>query len=137
MGRLVAGVGLQGLFEKSFGFFELALGRVKHAQVVVGLGLFGMGFGDFFEGSNGLVKLPALGLNHALHELPLHIGWRFLFLLANKLLGVVEPASFDGRFDGSFGLGLRLGGRLCPNACEQTQQDHRTSGSQEGLWASL
>jgi hypothetical protein len=29
-------------------------------------------------------------------------------------------------------LGLRLGGRLSPNACEKTQQDHPTSSSQEG-----
>ena len=79
-----------------------------------------------------MVKLSALGLNHALHELPLHIGWRFLFLLTNKLSGMVKLARFDGRFDFGFGLGLRLGGRLSPNACEKTQQDHPTSSSQEG-----
>lgn len=37
VGRFVTGVGLQGLFKKGLGFFELTLGGIKHSQVVVGL----------------------------------------------------------------------------------------------------
>ena len=76
----ITGVGLQGFFQKGFGGLELAFRGVQNPQVVVGLGLLGMRLGDLLEGLDGLVDLTLLGLNHPLHEAPLHgLGRVFAF----------------------------------------------------------
>ena len=80
VGRCIAGVGLQGFFQRGFGGLELAFGGVQHPEIVVGLGLLWMRLGDLLEGLDGLVDLPLLGLNHAFHEAPLHgLGRVFAF----------------------------------------------------------
>jgi hypothetical protein len=98
----VAGVCLQGFFQQGFGRFKLAFGGVQHPQIVVGLGLLGMGLGDLLEGVDGLVDLTLLGLNHALHETPLHgLGLVFAFFL-NQLASLIELTCLNGFFDGLF-----------------------------------
>lgn len=113
----IAGVGLQGFFQKGFGFFELAFGRVQHPQVVVGLGMVGMRLGDLFESLDRLVDLPLLGLNHAFHEAPLHRLGRIFALGLNQLASFIELTALKGFFDGFFRCRWRLGqgGRVQPD----------------------
>ena len=108
MGCCIAGVGLQGFFQKGFGGFQLTLGSEKHPQVVVGLRLLGVGLGDLLEGLDGLVNLALLGLNHTLHEAPLHRFGGVLALFLDQLQSLFELSTLNGFFDGLFSSGRAL-----------------------------
>ena len=70
-----------------------------------------MGFRDFLESVDRLVGLALLGLNHALHELPLHVFGRSFTCLQDQFLRLVELPCLKGFFNGVLGRirGLRLG----------------------------
>ena len=130
VGGCITGVRLQGFFQISFGGFQLTFGRVKHTQVVVGLGVVGVRLDDLLEGLDGLVNLTLLGLNHALHEAPLHRLGRIFALGLNQLASTIELTALKGFFDGFFSCcwGLRPCGRCHPDQTHGQCQRGQAAG---------
>ena len=93
--------------------------------------MVGVGLGDLLEGLDGLVNLTLLGLNHALHEAPLHRLGRVLAFFLHQLAGLRELPGLQGFFDGFFG-GCRC---LCP--CGRCHPDQTHGQCQRGQAAGM
>ena len=75
MGRGVTGVGSYSLFQCGASLVKLALPRVEHGQIVVGLRQFRVVFGQPVECGNRLIHLAGIPLDNALEEAHLRVPW--------------------------------------------------------------